>query len=131
MPTSVFKDNGDMRITKSDSDHSRMKRKRQVEQSPRTLPTHEAKCNVVDGCSIMLVIQWPQHSTVQYYVSNVLEYGFGKLQHSHVDVIFDRFSHLSVVSWVGLTSFIMLNQLSLPDAHSGCRAYVVFLHVVF
>ena len=28
-------------------------------------------------------------------------------------------SHLSVVSWVGLTFFIMLNQLSLSDAHSG------------
>ena len=28
-------------------------------------------------------------------------------------------SHLSVVSWVGLTFFIMLNQLSLSDARSG------------
>ena len=54
VPTSVFKANGDMRITKSEST---MKRKRQVEQSSLTLPTHET--NVVDGCAIMLIIQWP------------------------------------------------------------------------
>ena len=29
------------------------------------------------------------------------------------------FSHRSVVSWVGLTFFIMLNQLSPSDTHSG------------
>ena len=40
-----------------------------------------------------------------------------------------RLSHLSVVSWVGLTVFIVLNQLSLSDAHSGRMLF--FLHVVF
>ena len=38
VPTSMFEDSGDMRITKS---KSTLKRKLQVEQSSRTLPTHE------------------------------------------------------------------------------------------
>ncbi len=47
VPTSVLKDNGVMRITKS---KSRIKWKLQVEQSSRTMPTHET--NVVDCCAI-------------------------------------------------------------------------------
>ena len=71
VPTSMFEDSGDMRITKS---KSTMKRKLQVEQSSRTLPTPETI--VVDGCSILWTIQWPNHGTVQGYVNNVLEYIF-------------------------------------------------------
>ena len=36
-----------------------------------------------------------------------------------VPPVLSKVSHLSVVSWVGLTFFIMLNQLSMSDAHSG------------
>ena len=46
--TLVFEGNGNLRITKS---KSRMKWKLQVEQSSRTMPTHET--NDVDGCDIM------------------------------------------------------------------------------
>ena len=48
VPTSLFKDNGNLSITKS---KSRMKWKLQVEQSSRTMPTHETE--VVDGCAMM------------------------------------------------------------------------------
>ena len=49
VPTLVFNfGNGNLRITKS---KSRMKWELQVEQSSRTIPTHET--NVVDGCAIM------------------------------------------------------------------------------
>ena len=49
-----------MRIKKSES---RMKRTRQVEQSPRTLPTHET--NVVDGCSNNVDNSVAKHCTIQ------------------------------------------------------------------
>ena len=64
VPTLVFKDNGNMRITKS---KSRMKWKLQVEQSSRTMPTH-----VVDGCAIMWIIQGSKHYTLQDLVNPVL-----------------------------------------------------------
>ena len=89
----MFEDSGDMRITKP---KSTMKRKLQVEQSSRTLPTPETI--VVDGCAILWTIQWPKHGTVQDYVNNVLEYIFGKLQHGDVNVIFDRYYEYSITS---------------------------------
>ena len=79
VPTSMFEDSGDMRITKS---KSTLKRKLQVQQSSRTLPTPETI--VVDGCAILWTIQWPKHGTVQEYVNNVLEYIFGNLWYSTV-----------------------------------------------
>ena len=91
--TSMFEDSGEMRITKS---KSTLKRKLQVEQSSRTLPTPGTI--VVDGCAILWTIQWPKHGTVQDYVNNVLEYIFGKLQHSDVNVIFDRYYEYSIKS---------------------------------
>ena len=91
VPTSMFEDSGAMRITKS---NSIMKRKLQVEQSSRTLPTPDTI--VVDGCAILWTIQWPTHGTVQDYVNNVLEYIFGKLQHIDVNVIFDRYYEYSI-----------------------------------
>ena len=90
VPISMFEDSGDMRITKS---KSTLNRKLQVEQSSRTLPTPETI--VVDGCAILWTIQWPKHVTVQDYVNNVLEYIFGKLRHSDVNVIFDRYYEYS------------------------------------
>ena len=93
VPTSMFEDSGDMRITKS---KSTLKRKLQVEQSSRTLPIPETI--VVDGCAILWTIQLPKHGTVQDYVNNVLEYIFGKLQHSDVNVIFDRYYEYSINS---------------------------------
>ena len=54
VPTSMFEDSGDMRITTS---KSTLKRKLQVEQSSRPMPTHETI--VVDGCAILWTLQWP------------------------------------------------------------------------
>ena len=77
----MFEDRGDMRIIKTT-----LKRKLQVEQSPRTLSTPETI--VVDGCAILWIIQRPKHGTVQQdYVNNALEYIFGNLQHSDVNII--------------------------------------------
>ena len=68
VPTSVFKDNEDNEIKIQNESEA------EVDQSSRTLPKHET--NVVDGCAIMLIIQFSRHCTVQYYVNNVLEYVF-------------------------------------------------------
>ena len=46
-----------------------------------------------------MTIQWSKHGTVQYYVNNVLEYILGKLHHSDVNVIFDRYYEYSINSW--------------------------------
>ena len=74
-----------------------LKRKLQVEQSPRTLSTPETI--VVDGCAILWIMQWPKHGTVQQdYVNNALEYIFGNLQHSDVNIICDRYYEYSINS---------------------------------
>ena len=74
-----------------------LKRKLQVEESPRTLSTPETI--VVDGCAILWVMQWPKHGTVQQdYVNNALEYIFGNLQHSDVNIICDRYYEYSINS---------------------------------
>ena len=93
--SSMFEDSGDMRIKKY---KSTLKQKLQVEQSPRTLPTPETIIIVVDGCAILWTIQWPKHGPVQDYVNNILEYIFGKLQHSDVNVIFDHYYEYSINS---------------------------------
>ena len=85
VPTAMFDDSGNMRIIKS---KSTMKRKLQVEQSPRTLPVPDT--TVLDGCAILWIIQWPKHGTVQDFVNNVLHYIFEKLEQSNVSVMFDR-----------------------------------------
>ena len=91
VPTSMIKDSGEMRITKS---NPTLKRKLQVEHSSRTLPTPDTI--VVGGCAILWTIQWPKHGTVQYYVNIVLEYIFGRLQHSDVIVIFDLYYEYTI-----------------------------------
>ena len=74
-----------------------LKRKLQVEQSPRTLSTPETI--VVDGCAILWIMQWPKHGTVQQdYVNNALEYIFGNLQHTDVNIICDRYYEYSINS---------------------------------
>ena len=74
-----------------------LKRKLQVEQSPRTLSTPETI--VVDGCAILWIMHWPKHGTVQQdYVNIALEYIFGNLQHSDVNIICDRYYEYSINS---------------------------------
>ena len=87
VPTVVFKDHGNMRITKS---KSRMKWNLQVEQSSRTMPINSRDKCCRRLCSNVDYLV-AKHCTVQDYVNNVLEYIFGKLQHSLVNVIFARY----------------------------------------
>ncbi|KAG0712046.1 hypothetical protein GWK47_019290 [Chionoecetes opilio] len=86
----MFEDNGDMRITKSKSS---LKQKLRLEQSSRILPAPET--TVIDGCALLWIIRWPRHGTIQNFVNSVLEYIFLKLEHSNVNIIFDRYYEYS------------------------------------
>ena len=86
VPTSMFEDNGDMRITKS---KSALKQKLQVEQSSHTLSSPDTI--IIDGGALLWIIQWPKQGIIQDFVNNVLEYVFRKLEHSDVYAIFDRY----------------------------------------
>ena len=93
IPTSMFEDNGDMRITQSNSS---LKQKLQVEQSSQTLSFPDTI--IIDGCALLWIIQWPNQGVIQDFVNNVLEYVFRKFEHSDVYVIFDRYFEYSTKS---------------------------------
>ena len=93
IPTSMFEDNGDMRITQQNSS---LKQKPQVEQSSQTLSFSDTI--IIDGGALLWIIQWPNQGIIQDFVNNVLEYVFRKFEHSDVYVIFDRYFEYSTKS---------------------------------
>ena len=56
----MFEDNGDMRITTT---KSTLKKKLQVERSSR--PECSPQVRIIDGCALLLVVQWPASGTAQ------------------------------------------------------------------
>ena len=65
VPPSMFDETGEMRITKS---KFALKAKLQVEiTGHRSAPSDAI---VLDGCSVIWVVQWPAHGTVQNYIKN-------------------------------------------------------------
>ena len=93
IPTSLFTDSGDMRLTKT---KSILKRKLQVEKSGRTLQKPDAV--VIDGCAILWIIHWPSHGTVQDFVDGFLMYILEKLSCSDIYLVFDRYHDYSIKS---------------------------------
>ena len=74
VPTSMFKDNGDMRITKT---KSTLKNKLQVKQIVRTVckqPASLPEVTIIDGCALLWVISWPSQGVVQDYIDNFIHY---------------------------------------------------------
>ena len=69
LPTSMFDDNGNMRISTS---KSVLKNKLQVAQSTRAL----VKPNVIiiAGCAILWCLHWPSNATIQDYVDSFWHY---------------------------------------------------------
>ena len=55
VPTALFNDSGEMRITKSKAD---LKNLTKVEVTARH-PTPEATCTVIDGYALLWIPQWP------------------------------------------------------------------------
>ncbi len=93
VPTSMFNDKGQMRISKS---KLTLKRKLQVEKSSRLSTNPDT--TIVDGCAILWIIHWPNKGTVQDYVDNFVSYISTRTGHSHVHLVFDRYHDYSIKS---------------------------------
>ena len=91
VPTAVFEDNGDLRLTKS---KATLKNKLQVEQSGRLQANPQFV--VIDGCALMWVINWPTNGTVIDYVENFVSTIRKKLENSNVYLVFDRYHTPSI-----------------------------------
>ena len=61
VPTALFNDSGEMRISKSKSDLKKLTR---VDVSARHV-TQEATCTVIDGCALLWIPQWPSSTSTQ------------------------------------------------------------------
>ncbi len=58
VPTSLFNDSGEMRISKSKSD---LKFQTKIDVSVRHVP-EEVPCSVIDGCALLWIPHWPASS---------------------------------------------------------------------
>ena len=96
VPTSMFKDNGNMRITKT---KSTLKNKLQVKQPVRTVckqPASLPEVTIIDGCALLWVISWPSQGVVQDYIDNFIHYIKQKLAKGDVYLVFDRYNEYSI-----------------------------------
>ena len=93
VPTSMFDEDGLMRITKS---KSTLKRKLQVEMSFRLATNPDV--TIIDGCAILWLIHWPNKGTVQDYVNNFVSYVSTRTNKSDVHLVFDRYHNYSIKS---------------------------------
>ena len=96
VPTSMFDDNGEMRITKT---KAVLKKKLQVEQSTRTVTNEVASAQevaIIDGCAMLWAIHWPSQGTVQNYVDGFIDSIMHKLAEKDVYLVFDRYYDFSI-----------------------------------
>ena len=91
VPTSMYEDNGGMRITKT---KSVLKQKLQVEHSSRT----GSKCEVViiDGSALLWVIHWPASGNVSDFAESYTNYLARLMADSHIYLVFDRYYESSI-----------------------------------
>ena len=87
VPTSMFDDSGDMRLAKSKSGLNNTGGK----VSFRSMKKLELV--VIDGCTILWVINWPTNGLVFDYIVNYCEFVFLKLQSYDIAVVFDRYQY--------------------------------------
>ena len=86
VPTSMFHENGEIRICKA---KSVLKNKIQVECSERNLVKPNAV--VIDGCAALWVVHWPSSGTITDYANNFMSYLMAFLEKSDVYLAFDRY----------------------------------------
>ena len=115
VPTSMFDDNGDMRIANS---KSTLKKILQVEVSDRV--AGGANVSVLDGSAILWVVPWRADGSVKDYIANV-KYAIGKrLRVEDVYLIFDKYYDYSTKSVTrgsratGVSRFIICKSTELP-----------------
>ena len=93
IPTSMFKDNGEMRIATNKAD---LKKKLQIRVSARAVD--KADAIVIDGCALLWSVHWPEKGTVKEYVDNFISHVSKKAQYSDVYLTFDRYYDYSIKS---------------------------------
>jgi hypothetical protein len=91
VPTSMFDNNGAMRIAQS---KSVLKKRLQVEVSERI--SQFPNTILLDGCALLWSINWPTHGIVQDYIQNLLNYLVDCLRKCDTYLIFDRYYDNSI-----------------------------------
>lgn len=91
LPTSLFADSGDMRISTS---KSILKRDMKIEVSSR-VAYEEIKVTVIDGCALLWIPGWPAVGNVQTYIDAFKHKIAEKLSKYDVYLVFDRYNDFS------------------------------------
>ena len=99
VPTALFNDSGEMRISKSKSDLKKLTR---VDGSARHV-AQEATCTMIDGCALLWIPQWPsstftQQPLVMDFVKKFKNHIKEKLESGDVCLVFDRYKSYSTQS---------------------------------
>ena len=96
VPTSMFYDNGDMRITKS---KSVLKQKLQVSHLTRTSKPQvviiDGSSMLIDGSAVQWEINWPINVNVQHFVNVYINYIMKLSNEYDVYLVFDRYYEYS------------------------------------
>ena len=114
VPTSMFNDSGEMRISKA---KSILKKQLQVEVPARNAPPTEA--TVIDGSALLWVVHWPPGGAVKDFVSNFRGHIERLLQKGDVYLIFDRYEDYStkgVTRGARVADASRIHQLNLNTA---------------
>ena len=53
---------------------------------------------VLDGCAILLVVNWPTNGLLSDYIANYYDFVFLKLRSHDITVVFDRYHDFSIKS---------------------------------
>ena len=93
IPTSMFKDNREMRIA---TNKANLKKKLQVGVSSQV--ADKADAIVIDGCALLWSVHWPEKGTVKDYVDNFISHVSQKAHYSDVYLTFDRYYDYSIKS---------------------------------
>lgn len=93
VPTSMFKDNGKLKIATTKSD---LKNKLKVSILSRMVANVDAM--VIDKCALLWSIHWPEKGTGKDYVDNFSGCIMSKTSHLDVYLTFDRYYEYSIKS---------------------------------
>ena len=90
VPTSMFEDNGDMRI---DHAKSKFKNKLKIETPSRCCDYTNA--TIIDGIAIFWTFDWPKHCLLAEIAKKMTSYVKELLYHQDVYLVFDRYRKFS------------------------------------
>ena len=99
IPTGLFSDSGDMRISKS---KSTLKNLTKVDASSRQA-AKEATCTVIDGCALLWIPRWPSSTSTKQplvidYVNKFKDHIKEKLKKGDTYLVFDKYNNYSTKS---------------------------------